>query len=143
MQLARVNIAGGGTVTSSSAPFHFTTTIDERLLTLIARAGGQAGPMRIYALGGAIRQASTSSTTQTVDVTTADPGGVETFAIKTQGWGWLAGGGVETWFGNRIGVHGEGGLGTLTGSNVTKSGEGALDDQLIYLVAGVRVHLAR
>lgn len=129
----------GGTGGSAN----FTTDADTRILTLGARGGGQAGPVRISAVGGVSYTGATFTTVQTVDASTTTTAGTQTFAYRTRGWGWFGAGSVEHWVSRWVAIYGEGGLISMKGENVTKSGEGVLDDQATYVSIGVRVHLGR
>lgn len=130
---ADVDAVGHGT------NYTFSSLLQTRIVAMTARAGGQAGPVRLYALGGATYQTAISSTTQTVDPTGTSGGGAETFGFKTTGWGWMAGGGLEGWVLSRLGVYAEGARIALRGS--ATAGEGTLDDQVFLIVAGIRVRV--
>jgi hypothetical protein len=58
--------------------------------------------------------------------------------MKAEGWGWLAGGGVEGWLTRRLGLYVEGDAIAIRGSAVD-GGQGAIKDTLIFVTAGVRV----
>jgi hypothetical protein len=133
-------VAGSGT---QGASYRFTTDFEADMISLGGRVGGQAGPVRITGFGGASYQWSTITTNQTVDATDTARGGTQSFGFKTQGWGWMAGGGVEHWFDRWVGVYGEGGLISVKGTNPDNHDEGSVDDQMSYFIGGVRVHLGR
>jgi hypothetical protein len=76
------------------------------------------------------------------DVTTTIPGGSQTFQLRTGGWGWLFGGGLEVWVSSRFGVYGEFTYTELKGDNLDL-GEGSINDRLFLIFGGVRVHLGR
>jgi hypothetical protein len=119
----------------SGATFSFMSALDARVVTLDGKFGAQTGPVRLYGLAGVNRLWATSTTLQTV--TSTGTGLSETFAFKAQGWGWLGGGGVETWVTRRIGVYLEANLMALKGSAVD-SGQGAISDVLGFATLGVR-----
>lgn len=127
-------------VTGSGDDFKFSSVLKTRVSLFTARVGGQAGPVRLYGLGGATYQSAIWSTTQTADTTAARAGGTETMAFKATGWGWVAGGGLETWASSRIGFYIEGARVALKASAVD-NGEGSIDDQMIYFVGGIRLHV--
>jgi hypothetical protein len=127
-----VNTSGSG------ATFSFTTALDARVVTLDGKFGAQAGPVRIYGLGGVNRMWATSTTLQTSTSTASSL--AETFAFKAQGWGWLGGAGVEAWVTRRIGVYVEANLMALKGSAVD-NGQGTINDVLGFATLGVRLAL--
>jgi hypothetical protein len=137
MAPARLSTTGSGT------NFRFANTVTTDVVLIVANAGGQAGPVRLYALGGPTYQESVSSTTQTVSATAANPAAVGTSAFKATGWGWVAGGGVERWMRTWLGVYAEGARVVLKGKAVEANEQGTLDDTMIVVTAGVRVHIGR
>ena len=136
----KMDVSGSGT---TGATYRFTSAFDADIVTIGGRAGGQTGPVKITGFGGTAYQASTLTTTQTVDATATARGGTQSFGFKTQGWGWFAGGGLETWVNRWVALYAEGGFISLRGSNPANKGEGSLDDQITYFMGGVRVHVGR
>ncbi len=129
----RVNASGSGT------NFSFTSGLDARMLTIDGKVAFQAGPVRLYGLGGVNRLSATSTTVQTIPTGADTP---ETFAFKAQGWGWLAGGGAETWITNRLGLYVEGDVIALKGGAIDNA-QGSLSDTVIFATTGVRVAVGR
>jgi hypothetical protein len=129
VQPSSVNTTGSGT------SFTFTSSLESRLLTIDGKTGGQLGPVRIYGLAGVNHASATSTTVQNA---TAGTIAMETFALKAEGWGWLAGGGVEGWVARRVGLYVEGDAITIKGSAVN-GGQGAINDTLIFVTGGVRI----
>ena len=81
--------------------------------------------------------------TVTVDeVVQTIPGGTQTFELKTDGWGWLFGGGLEVWVSPSFAIYGEFDYGALKGSDVS-GGEARIDDRLTSALLGLRVHIGK
>src|SRR5206468_5827846 len=101
-----------------------------------------------YGFGGLNRHEATLTTSETIDdatvvidsVSQTIKGGTQTFAQKTTGWNWVAGGGVEAWLTRWVAIYGELTLATIKGAAVS-GGEGGIDDRAAFIAAGVRVRL--
>jgi len=130
---------GRVTATGTGTSVTFDSQLDARALTIDGKLGGQAGPVRIYGLGGVNRLSATSTTLQTV---TTSAVGAETFAFRAEGWGWLAGGGMELWMLRRVGIYLEGDLLALKGTGID-NGQGSINDKLFYAMVGVRVAIGK
>lgn len=126
-------------VTGSGSTVSFNSALDARVFTIAGKVGGQAGPVRIYGTGGANRLSATATTLQTV---TGSPVGSETFGFRAEGWGWLAGGGLELWPLRRVGVYVEGTFLSLKGTGID-NGQGSIDDKMLFGTVGVRVAIGR
>jgi outer membrane protein with beta-barrel domain len=122
------------TAFGSGDGFHFTSARQTRLWTIAGMVGAPIGGVRIYGRGGAAFNRTTTTTTETVDIS-----GTQNFELKTAGWGWLAGGGLEVWMKPFVAFYADGGVVKLQG-NAVGGGEGSLDDQLMYVVVGARLH---
>jgi hypothetical protein len=128
--------------------FTFTDTLDAELLTVGALAGGPVGPTRIYGRIGGSYHRATRSMTETIDeqtitvddVTYRVQGGTTTLAYRTQGWGWMFGGGLELWLSRYVGVYGDVTFAQLRGSD-SDGGEAAAQDRVTTLVGGVKINL--
>jgi hypothetical protein len=129
-----VHTSGSGT------NYTFDSVFRSRIATVAGKLGIHAGPTRIYATVGADYADTTASTTQTVTPSPSKQGGTETFALKTQGWGLLWGGGMEGWLSQRLAIYAEGGRAALKG-NAVDNGDGALNDHLTFVTLGVRFRL--
>lgn len=140
---AGVDLFRIGDVTASGGETNYTfrSVLQSRVTMITARAGGQVGPARVYGMGGVTYQTAASTTTQSTDATATSPALSETFGLKTTGWGWVAGGGFETWVQSRIGVYVEGGRLALRGK--ATAGEGSLDDSALFVLVGARVRVSR
>ena len=138
------------TVNGTGDTYSFGSKLQTRLLIVAGKAGFSAGPARFYGYGGLNRHQSTSTTTNTIkdttvvvnDVTQTIPGGTQTFARKTEGWNWAAGGGFEAWVKDRVAIYGELGFAKIKGDPIG-GGEGGIDDRLTTIGVGVRVRLWR
>jgi hypothetical protein len=94
--------------------YRFHSSRETRLVTLSGNVGGSVGMARIYGRGGINYHAATLSTIETIDdvtITAADgttqtvKGGTQSFELKTAGWGWTVGGGVEFWLKPSVAVY--------------------------------------
>jgi len=141
---ADVTTNGGDTANT----YQFSSNLKSRFVIIGGKGGVTTGPLRIYGMAGANRHESTWTTLQmlkdssvVVDgVTQAVPGGTQSYAQKFTGWGWSAGGGIETWVGNWIAIYGEATMSKLSGKPIN-GGEGVINDKAIVAVIGVRVGL--
>jgi hypothetical protein len=141
---------GNVTATGNSDTFNFNSALDTRIVTVTANAGGPVGPVRIYGLGGWNHHQATLSTTETINdttvvvdgVTQTIKGGTQAFELKTAGWGWLFGGGLEGWLKRPVAFYLEGQYLQLKGAAVGGV-EGAIDDKVFVIQAGVRVRIGR
>ena len=130
--------------------FSFNSTLDAHVLTIAGKVGAPIGRARLYGKGGATHHWATFETSQTNEdrtvtmdgVTTTIEGGTQTFALKTRGWGWMFGGGVEVWLKPAFGLYLEGGRAGLKGSAVDDA-DGEIDDGMLYVVIGARVAISR
>jgi outer membrane protein with beta-barrel domain len=123
------------TAFGSGDGFHFTSARETRVWTIGGIVGAPIGGVRIYGRGGAAFHRATMTTTETVDIS-----GTQDFELKTAGWGWIAGGGLEVWLKPFVAFYADGGIVKLKGSAVG-GGEGALDDQLTFVTVGARIHI--
>jgi hypothetical protein len=138
------------TADGSGSNDRFNTSLAPHVATLTGKVAIPAGRFRIYAEGGATYHRATFSTTETIDdqiitvdgVTQTITGGTQTFEWKTDGWGWVLGGGVEAWISRSLAIFGEAGRARLKGSAVG-GGEGVLDETLTYVVGGIRLRIGR
>jgi hypothetical protein len=135
-------------VTGSGTGFHFTRTLETHVLSIVGKVGATAGPARIYGFAGPNYHWIQSNTSETIDestiavgdTTVTIPGGTQNFGFSAPGWGWLFGGGVEIWAKRRFAIYGEGGWIPLKENNEF-GGEAKINDRMIYLVGGIRIHV--
>ena len=138
MQPLDVNTSGNGT------GFHFSSVLEAHFFTINGKIGIPVGRVRIYGQGGSNYHSASLSTTQTNDdkqittggVSTTLPGGTQTIEIKTGGWGWQFGGGLEVWMKSWLGIYGEANRTRLKGDSV-EGPQGELSDY-ITTVLGAR-----
>jgi hypothetical protein len=139
-------------VTASADPqndfFSFQTDFDTHIVNLTAKAGLPIGPIRIFGHGGATYHQANFITDQvndpfTVPIDDVDvpvPGGTQTFTLRTDGWGYHYGGGLEAWLSNKWALYGEVTRSQLKGDTLDE-GEGELDSTATALVFGVRFRI--
>jgi len=133
-------------VTGSSDTFRFDSRLTVRAAAIAGKLGVPLGPTRLYGFGGVNRHESTLTTSETINdstvvidsVSQTIKGGTQTFARKTTGWNWIAGGGLELWVSRWIGMYGELTLATIKGAPTT-GGEGGIDERATSITGGLRV----
>jgi len=136
------------TTDGTGSTYRFTGSLDTQTITVVGKIGAPIGPARLYGLAGASYDRATLTTTETIDDVTVIvdevevtlPGGTQTLQLKTGGWGWLFGGGLEVWVARKVAIYGEGGYIALKGGDRT-GGEAQLNERVTYILAGVRVRL--
>lgn len=116
----------------------FQTTLEPHVLSFVAKLGVPAGPVRIYGMGGATYHRATIRTIQdSID-------GIEDkYELRTAGWGWTFGGGLEAWVAPAVAIYAEGGRSALKGPGVESAGEGRLDERMTHAIAGLRIAIKR
>ena len=149
---AQVTFARPAKVTANGSgdTFRFNTTLDTRLVTVAAAFGARARAARIYGLVGTAHHQATLVTSETIpdatitvgDSTVTVPGGTQSFAHRTEGWNWLFGGGVEAWATRRLAIFVEMQRARLKATDIG-SAEGGIDDNVMLIVAGLRLRLLR
>jgi hypothetical protein len=123
------------TAVGSGDTYKFDSRVTTRLLIVAAKAGTSVGPARIYGLGGLNRVQSTSTTNETLTAT----GATQTLAQQSQGWSWVAGGGLELAMSRRVSVYGQFTVARVKGTP-SGGGEGGIDDRMMFGVIGARLH---
>jgi hypothetical protein len=137
-----VNANGTGT------GFQFNSVLSSRIYQINGKAGVPIGRTRIYGQGGTNYHRATMTVTETIDETTVTVGGItepvhggtQTIELKTGGWGWQAGAGLEVWVKPSIGVFGEVSRTHLKGEGL-EGGHGTLDDYLNAVFVGMRLRI--
>lgn len=140
--------AVNGAGNESTFRFHTDQKVD--LYTLTGKVGVPFGRAKIYGRAGASYNQAKIFTTQTQDprtVTVDDqpvviPGGTQEIDLRTDGWGWLFGGGLEIWASRTFAFYGEFNYGTLKGDDVN-GGEARIDNHLSSIFGGLRVHIGK
>ena len=104
------------TVNGNPTGYTFDSRVQTRLFTIVGKGGGayrSGAPVRTrrrQSSRGHLHHDPDTSTSKTIvvnNVTQTIPGGTQSFGWKTEGWGWVAGGGVEAWVNNWIAIYGE------------------------------------
>jgi len=139
-------------VTASADPqgdvFNFETEFDTHIVNLGGKAGIPIGPVRIYGHGGATYHQATTFTEQTNESYTITigeievplPGGTQQFGLRTDGWGYYYGGGVEAWLTSSWALYGEVTRSQLKGKTMDQ-GEGELDSNATAMMFGFRFRI--
>ena len=128
--------------------FKYTSGLNTDVLTMVGKAGLPLSYVRIYGFGGATWSRAHWDTLETIDdqtvivdgVETTVPGGAQGLDLYTQGWGWVAGGGMEIPVSKRLMIFIEGGRAGIRGDD-RQGGEGKMDDRVLYVVGGIRVRI--
>ncbi|MEX2271185.1 MAG: outer membrane beta-barrel protein [Vicinamibacterales bacterium] len=128
------NVASEGAVGNSL----FRTTLEPHVVMFQGKVGAPLGPVRIFGQGGATYHRADHTTVQnSVD-------GIEDrFELRTAGWGWTFGGGIEAWVAPAVALYGEAGRAALKGKGVETGGEGSLDERMTFVIVGLRVSFNR
>ena len=137
-------------VKGTGSTFTFTSDQNTHIFTIAGKAGVQAGSAWLYGRGGATYHQAKVETSQiqqdrtaTVDdVPVTVPGGTQTWELKTDGWGWIFGGGIEIWVSRSFAIFGEFDHAAVKGSDVDH-GEARIDDRITSVLGGLRVHLGK
>jgi hypothetical protein len=135
-------------VSGSGTGYRFQTTLETRMLTIVGKVAASGGPARVYGFAGLNYHWITSNTAETIDPSTITvngttvpvPGGTQNYGVSAPGWGWHFGGGLELWIKKRFAIFGEGGWIPLKENNEF-GGEAKIDDRVIYIIGGVRIHV--
>ena len=114
--------------------YRFDTTLNADIWNIVAKAGVQAGPARLYGQGGLSYHQATHTTNETIGEAT------QRFERQTRGWSYVYGGGAEIWVKPRFAIFGELDFARLKG-DATDESEAKIDDQARSLLVGVRVHI--
>ena len=135
-------------VVGNDTGYRFNTDFSPYLWTIAGKVGVPLGPVRPYGLAGMNYHQATSSTTNTIEdrtITLEDgstqtiPGGIQTYNLKTQGWGWLLGGGIEAWVGRRIAIFGQ--LSRAQVKGHTSDSIFSINDRVTIILAGASVRI--
>jgi opacity protein-like surface antigen len=144
VQPADVNVSGTG------SNFHFTSKLEAHFFTINGKIGVPAGHARIYGQAGTNYHSASQTTTQTNDdvqltingVATTVPGGTQKIEIKTGGWGWQFGGGLEIWIKKSIGIYGEVARTRIKGDSV-EGPQGKMSDYITTILGGMRFKIGK
>ena len=135
------------TISGSGTTHRFTTDMDAHAFTVSGKVGLPLGPVRLYGRVGTAYHGATITTSQTYDdrTVTVDgveqtiPGGTQTSAVETSGWGLTYGGGMELWISTWLAIYGEAGRTAMKGE--FRDAEGILDDTLTSYLFGARIRI--
>lgn len=140
------------TVTFNGAEptFRFTTEESIDYYTFSGKVGVPFGRAKLYGRGGMSFNQAKVLTTQTQDprtVTVNDesvviPGGTQVIDLRTDGFGWLFGAGLEVWANRTFAFFGEFQYGNLQGEDLN-NGEARIDNHLSSIFGGLRVHIGK
>jgi hypothetical protein len=128
--------------------FNYTSGLTTDILTMVGKLGLPLSYVRVYGFGGATWSRAHWDTLETIDdqtvvvdgVETTVTGGAQGLDLYTQGWGWVAGAGMEIPVSKRVMIFTEGGRAGINGED-RQGGEGKIDDRVLYIVAGIRVRI--
>jgi hypothetical protein len=141
---AKATADGGGT------GYRFNSELDTHVLNLGGNVGVPIGPVRLYGKIAATYHRASFETTETIDDSTVTiddvpqtiEGGTQSYDLRTGGWGWMFGGGLEAWATPTFAFYAEGGRAVIKGDHLDE-GEGAMDDRLLYVLVGARFRIGR
>ena len=117
--------------------FKFTDTYDAHVITVAGKVGLPIGRARMYGKGGGLFHSATTTSVMTI----ADVD--QPLRLRTEGWSWVAGGGIEVWLGRKFALFGEATFGRIRGDAVAENNEleGEAFDNLMAGIAGFRVKI--
>ncbi len=153
-RFAAIDASYVGHLTASNAGELTNSSFDSSLSTKVAVVSLKLGlPLKVvrpYALVGGNYHWATFKTTQVIknrtitvdDVETTITGGTQDFQWKTEGRGWVWGGGLEVPVGKVLQLYAEAGHIQLRGDDVD-GGEYKMEDALNYAVIGFKIRLGR
>jgi hypothetical protein len=135
-------------VTGSGDGYRFNSAFDAHLFTVAAKIAAPIQIVRLYGLAGANYHRATSKLSETIDAKTITvddvqqtiPEGTMSSSLKTQGWGWLFGGGMEVWPGSKVALYLEANFARVKG-NAVKGQQGQFSDRETALLFGLRFHI--
>ncbi len=113
--------------------FSSTRTTDVALVG--GTVGGAIGGVRLYGHGGGSYHRATLSTSETITGF-----GTQNLELKTAGWSWYAGGGVEVWLKSFVAIYVDATVVQLRGGAVGGR-DGSMDEELVVATVGARIHL--
>jgi hypothetical protein len=126
------------TATDTTETFSFNSAFEPQVLTILGKVGIPLGPVRPYGQVGASYHQAKFTTNQTM--TQAETPNTLSYQLRTSGWGFAFGGGVEMWFSSVLGLYGEFGSSAVKGS-ARDDADGAVDDRLTYVLFGARLRI--
>jgi hypothetical protein len=130
--------------------FQFNSTLSTQMYVINGKVGIPVGSTRIYGLGGTNYHRGTLTTTETIDdssvtvngVIEPQAGGTQTIEVRTGGWGWQLGGGLEIWARPSFAIFGEFSRTHINGKG-QEGDQGELKDYFNAVLVGVRISIHR
>jgi len=128
----------------------FDTHYDAQIYRVAVKAGLPTGRFRFYGIVGANYVKTALTTTETVaartvtvdGITQTIAGGTQDFALKTAGWGFLIGAGVEVWASRRFAFFAEYNSASLRGKS-TNGEIGRTSENGAAILGGIRFKLTK
>jgi hypothetical protein len=138
------------TIAGSGPSYHFDSFLEPHLFTGAGKVGVPLGPVRLYGRAGFNYHRAESGTTQVIEdvtttvdgVTTTTPGSTQTVEAKTQGWGWLFGGGMEAWVAPAFALYVEGSGAGIKGKG-EKVEQGTINNRITVITGGIKIRIWR
>ena len=103
-------------------------------MNAVVKLGIPLGPVRIFGQGGGTYHEATNTTTQTLG------GDTQVIEIRTDGWSYTFGGGLEGWINDRFALYGEAGQTKIKGKE-RLAGQIQIDDTLTHYMFGIRFRI--
>ncbi len=140
--------SANATASGSETNYSYESALDAQVITASALLGIPVGRVRFYGRGGAAHHRASTLTTERIEPRTITiggvqqtiPGGTQDYELRTAGWGWIFGAGVEGWLSRSFALYGEANYGALKGG-ARDDGEGELDERITTLKFGIRLRL--
>ena len=126
------------TASGTTDTFTFNSVFDAQVLTIMGKVGIPLGPFRPYGQVGASYHKAKFTTTQTM--TGAVEPNTLSFQLRTSGWGFAFGGGLEVWLSSIFGFYGEVGNTAIKGP-AEDGADGSVDDRMWSYSFGGRIRL--
>lgn len=118
--------------------YTFDSEFDAQVLLVQGKVGVPLGPIRPYGQVGASYHRAKFHTDQTM--TQQESPNTLSYELRTRGWGWTFGGGMEVWFSSVFGIYGEFNNSSVKGP-AEDDEDGLVDDRMWSFLFGARVRL--
>jgi hypothetical protein len=136
------------TARGTESTYRFDSSVNAHVFTAAGKVGAPIGIVRIYGRVGADYHRATTASAETIDDRTITidgvdqtiKGGTQSFELKTRGWGWLFGGGMEVWASRSVAIYGDINFASLKG-HPKDDKERRMDDRLALFFLGLRFHI--
>ncbi len=139
------------TTKGKASSYSFDSSYSSHVAEGTIKLGWAFNRVRPYLSGGFTYTWSTLTTTEKVEDTTVTvddtytvtiPGGTQTLELRTKGWGWTAGAGMEIPVAKLWNLYTEVGRRAMNGHDI-EGGENQLDERMTYWVVGVKIRLGK